>query len=58
MRFLGVCFEVVSDQDPWFTRNFALNTISAQGTGLFLVELVFGCKLHHPKDIVLGNPVV
>ena len=37
---------------------FALNTTSAQGTSLSPAELVFGCKLHHPVDIVLGTPVV
>ena len=37
---------------------FALNTASAQGTGFLPAELVFGCKLHHSEDIVLGTPVI
>ena len=37
---------------------FALNKISAQGNGLLSIELVFGCKLYHPLDIVLGTLVV
>ena len=37
---------------------FALNTTSMQGTGLSPAELVFGYKLSHPIDIVLGTPIV
>ena len=37
---------------------FALNTTSAQGTGISPVELVFGCKLHHPVDIVFSISIV
>ena len=37
---------------------FAINTTSEQGTGFSPTELVFGCKLHYPLDIVFDTPIV